>query len=77
MLLPDALGLQFNPRSSLGEAGFSAFHDLVGDAPMLPTATDAEIATYRESLVAARALLGSSSGYDTANLGDELGANGW
>jgi hypothetical protein len=72
-----ALGLQFNPRSSLGDTGFGAFHDLVGDAPVLPTATDAQIATYQGNLVAARALLGSSCGYDTANLGDELGENGW
>ena len=72
-----ALGLQFNPRSSLSDAGFSAFHDLVGDAPVLPTATDAQIASYQGDLVAARALLGSSCGYDMANLGDDLGANGW
>ncbi|MEO0322859.1 MAG: DUF4856 domain-containing protein [Myxococcota bacterium] len=62
-----ALGLQFNPRSPLLD-GFEAFHDLIGDRPVLSGAGEEAIAAYREALLAARAQLGTAYGFAAADL---------
>jgi len=72
-----ALGLQFNPHSLLGDADFETFHALVGDAPVLAVAGASEISDYKEDLLAARQILGTAYGFDTSNLGDDRGENGW
>jgi hypothetical protein len=72
-----ALGLQFNPASPMSAADFESFHALVGDAPVLGSASAVEIAAYQEALVEARDLLGNAYGYDSANLGDSGGEGGW
>ena len=72
-----ALGLQFNPRSPMTDADFISFHMLVGDAPVLHTATASDIADYKSNLVDARDLLANAYGFDTENMGDEEGENGW
>jgi len=72
-----ALGMQFNPMSRLDDAAFSEFHTLVGDVPVLSSATDSEIADYEADLVAARGLMGTACGFDTANLGGDSGVDGW
>lgn len=72
-----ALGLQFNPRSPVTDAKFEELHDLLGDAPVLATATPAEIAAYKADLIAARKLLADAYGFPAANLGDDKGVGGW
>ncbi len=70
------LGLQFNPRSPLHD-DFAAFHDLLGQAPVLSDADPAAVTAYAEALLSARALLGAAYGFDAANLGDVDGHGGW
>jgi len=72
-----ALGLQFNPASPLSDADFVEFHGLVGDRPVLETASEEERLAYQEALVEARGLLGASYGFHNANLGDSGGNGGW
>jgi hypothetical protein len=72
-----ALSFQFNPRSALDDARFVELHALLGDAPVLATATPAERDAYRAKLLQARALLGAAYGFDAANLGADDGTGGW
>lgn len=72
-----ALGLQFNPRSMVSSEDFAQFHNLIGDAPVLPNADPKDITAYRADLIAARNILAQSYGFDAANLGDDNGENGW
>ncbi len=72
-----ALSFQFNPRSPLTDEEFATLHDLLGTAPVLPTAGEDAIAAYRSDLLAARALLGAAYGFDAANLGGDDGTGGW
>lgn len=72
-----ALGLQFNPRSPLGDGDFASLHQLIGDAPVLPNADPALIDAYRDNLLAARDLLATAYEFDPANIGDTNGENGW
>jgi hypothetical protein len=72
-----ALAFQFNPRSPLDDAGFAELHTLLGDAPVLATASAAERDAYRAKLLAARALLGAAYDFDAANLGADDGTGGW
>ncbi len=60
-----ALGLQFNPRSPLSTEDFVAFHDKVGDAPVLPSATQEEIDAYVVALKEARDILKVAYGFTT------------
>ncbi len=69
------LALQFSPHSQVSDADLATAHSLVGTAPVLP-GTGAE-ADYINDLIAARDILGSSYGFDAANLGDANGENGW
>jgi len=59
-----ALGLQFNPRSPLTSENFVKFHTLVGDAPVLPSATQEEIDAYDADLKEARDILRDAYGFD-------------
>ncbi len=72
-----ALAFQFNPASPLSDADFAKFHQLVGDAPVLETASADDIAAYEADLLEARALLGAAYEFAAANLGDDNGAGGW
>lgn len=72
-----ALGLQFNPRSPVTDAKFVELHDLIGDAPVLPSADAAVISDYKTKLIAARKLLADAYGFPAANLGDDKGVGGW
>lgn len=72
-----AIGLQFNPHSPLSREQFLEFHRLVGDAPVLQTASQEAQDAYRANLLAARAILAEAYGFDAANVGDDNGANGW
>ncbi|AWV90412.1 DUF4856 domain-containing protein [Bradymonas sediminis] len=72
-----ALGLQFNPNASLSDADFAQFHVLVGDAPVLATADQADIDQYKADLVAARQIIGDAHGFAAENLGDADGEGGW
>ena len=65
-----ALGFQFNPRSPMSDADFVTFHNLIGDAPSLD-------AGYPADLVEARELLENAYSFDSANMGDANGENGW
>lgn len=70
-----ALSLQFNPRSPLSDDAFEALHAAIGTAPALPE--DPDVESYRQGLLSARASLGAAYGFDPANMGDDLGENGW
>jgi hypothetical protein len=72
-----ALSLQFNPRSPLPDAAFTALHTHIGDRPVLPTADARTIDAYREALREARALLATHYDIAPGNIGDLNGANGW
>ncbi|MGM0555387.1 MAG: DUF4856 domain-containing protein [Myxococcota bacterium] len=72
-----ALGLQFNPRMSLSDADFAELHELLGDAPVLADADQADIDQYKADLVTARQLIGDAHGFAEANLGDDNGEGGW
>lgn len=72
-----ALGLQFNPRKKLTDAQLAQLHALLGDAPVLPTAPQAQIDAYRDALLQARAILKDAYGFADANVGDANGENGW
>ncbi len=72
-----ALALQFNPRSPLSDEHFALLHDLLGDSPTLENAEESERDSYAAGLVQARDLLGTAYAFDTANLGDSHGENGW
>ena len=52
-----ALSMQFNPRSPLSDADFVTLHELIGDSPILQTASAADRAARETSLNAARTLL--------------------
>lgn len=71
-----ALGLQFNRFSPLLPR-FDELHTLIGDRPVLASAPESERTAYLVRLRQARALLAEVYGFDPANVGDELGANGW
>ncbi len=72
-----ALSFQFNPRSPLSDAAFEALHAQLGQAPVLPDASEQERTAYREALLAARASVGAAYGFDAANLGGQDGTGGW
>jgi hypothetical protein len=72
-----ALSLQFNRRSPLEASDFVLLHDRIGTRPVLPGASNTELADAAADLRAARGLLGAAYGFDAANLGDDDGANGW
>ena len=72
-----ALSLQFSPHSPLSDADFLRLHDLIGQAPVLETASAADVDAAKADLLEARALLGTAYGFDPANLGDDDGNGGW
>jgi hypothetical protein len=67
-----ALGFQFNPRSGIAPLDFARFHELVGDAPVvpdtLPPTNVAELSAYRAGLESARAILQASYAFDPGNM---------
>ena len=72
-----ALGFQFNPNSLLSASQFEQFHDLVGTAPVLSIASPADIDAYKVALVDARDILAEAYSFDSGNMGDANGENGW
>ncbi|MEC8425553.1 MAG: DUF4856 domain-containing protein, partial [Myxococcota bacterium] len=72
-----ALSFQFNPRSPVPADGFARIHFLMGDAPVLENASQAERDAYAGDLINARLMIGSYYGFDADNLGDDDGNNGW
>jgi hypothetical protein len=64
-----ALGFQFNPRSPMTAADFTALHEAVEDAPVGASATDpSDDETYRAQLLDARTLIGDAYDFDEANV---------
>ena len=72
-----ALGLQFNPHSPLSDADFVIVHDMMGDAPVLSSASEADINGYISGLLDIRGMIGMSYDFDEGNYGDNGGENGW
>ncbi|MFZ5469677.1 MAG: DUF4856 domain-containing protein [Myxococcota bacterium] len=72
-----ALSLQFNRLSKLKEAQLDELHAKVGQAPVLANRSTADIESYKTALRQAKGLLGQVYGFDPANVGDDLGVNGW
>lgn len=62
-----ALSFQFNPRSPM-KSDFERFHTLIGDAPVLSDAQEAEITAYKDKLIQARDLLKTAYAFDDANV---------
>ena len=58
-----ALAFQFSPVAILSDAGFDRFHELVGDVPVLGTATEEEKTAYTAKLLEARDILQSAYGF--------------
>jgi hypothetical protein len=71
-----ALGLQFNPAARISESDFATLHELVGSAPVLPSAGKPAVDSYREKLRDARSILQEVYEFDPADMGDEQGAGG-
>ena len=69
-----ALTLQFNPRSPLSDQDFDSLHGAIGTQPALAPeqATD-----YAQGLNEAKDLLAEAYGFDSANMGDDDGSQGW
>ncbi len=65
-----ALALQFNPRMTLTDEQFAALHTWIGDAPGID-------ASYQTNLLEARSVLAEAYNFDAANIGDDLGEDGW
>jgi hypothetical protein len=63
-----ALSLQFNPYSPLSDTDFEALHGHIGMAPVLPTATAAEITAYETALNDAKGILATAYGFDAGNV---------
>lgn len=79
-----ALGMQFNPRSPLNQplAGgsgstFTRVHELIGDAPVVAGASASDFTQARTNLLEVRDIFKDAYGFDSANLGDDQGNNGW
>ncbi|MEZ4459500.1 MAG: DUF4856 domain-containing protein [bacterium] len=68
---------QFNPRSPMSDADFLALHEALGDRPVLATADAAQIESYTNALIAARAKIAEIYAFQAELIGDENGANGW
>jgi len=60
-----ALGLQFNPYSSITDEQFAELHQLIGDAPVLDSLT---IADYLVALESARDILEAALEFDAENV---------
>ena len=69
-----ALALQFNPRCAIAESDLDAMHAAIGDAPTLQ---GGDVDAAKTRLLAARTLIGTTYDFDDADLGDDLGENGW
>lgn len=72
-----ALSFQFSPSSPLTGEQFARIHELMGDAPVLPGAEEADIEAYKSALLEARGILQDAYAFDAANVGDDTGQNGW
>lgn len=59
-----ALGLQFNPKSTLSSAGFDKVHELMGTAPVL--GPGGGLADYKTKLIEARNVLKDTYGFSGA-----------
>ena len=61
------LAFQFNPNSSMNMVDFEKLHQLIGDRPVLMTASDEEIAKYKASLLQARDILKNAFDFSQVN----------
>lgn len=52
-----ALSFQFNPKALMNDATFDEIHELMGDAPVLPHASQSEVQAYITKLETARELM--------------------
>ena len=62
-----AIGLQLNPRSKLSDADFAQLHLLIGDAPVLSTASMAQRQQYVTDLLAARDIMALAYAFAALN----------
>lgn len=72
-----ALSLQFSRLALISDEDLVTLHDLLGQAPVLPNAAAGTISDYKDDLLAARDLLGTTYEFDAGNLGDDDGNDGW
>ena len=72
-----ALSLQFNRRSPMTSDQFFFLHEKIGITPVLSNASESDIAAYRQALLEARSILQTGYSFDSANMGDSNGKNGW
>jgi hypothetical protein len=72
-----ALFLQFNPRAKISPAQLDQLHARIGQAPVLPSAGEANLTKARADLVAAKDLLADVYALDARLVGNADGTNGW
>ncbi|MGF1508602.1 MAG: DUF4856 domain-containing protein [Myxococcota bacterium] len=72
-----ALTLQFSRFAAVTDVELETIHEIMGTAPVLPTADDSTVEAYRQGLLDARQIIGDAYGFAEANLGDENGEGGW
>mgnify|MGYP002633366659 CR=1 FL=1 len=72
-----ALTLQFNPRSPLSDEAFLDLHAELGTQPVLDEAGPEQATAYAAGLNEAKAILAEAYGFDSANLGEDDGSQGW
>lgn len=63
-----ALAFQFNPKGLMSDATFDQLHALLGDKPVLPHTTQAEVNAYLTKLKQARELIGNTYGFSQNNV---------
>ena len=62
-----AMALQFSPIAMLSDADFDKVHALIGDKPVLPSASKDEVQTYQAQLMEARLLLQNAYKFNPVN----------
>ncbi len=63
-----ALGLQFNPRKLISDGDFIVLHELIGDRPVLATASAGDRSDYIDALLEARDILMTTYGFSQDNV---------
>ena len=77
MLVNNAGAWRFAALEDVSDEDFATLHGYIGTAPVLEDAGEDALAAYKADLLAARELLGTAYGFDSSDLGDDDGENGW
>lgn len=72
-----ALCLQFNSKKLISQANFELIHTKLGVKPAIASDGAEKIAEYKALLLEVRSILKNTYNFDSKNIGDENGLNGW